>query len=126
MDSDQIHGTTTTRLLICSIAPSVLGIAKVTASRRIQPKITEATTDMYIPTAAVREAWCVSSAVCAEASKPVIVYCAISRPVAKTYQNSGLEKLMSVLPKPDAFTVSPNTYPSDRWLSGTISSTATM
>ena len=53
-----------------------------------------------MPTAAIREAWCVSSAMCAEASKPVIVYWAISRPVAKTYQNTGLEKFTSVLPKP--------------------------
>ncbi len=46
---------------------------------------------------------------CAEASKPVIVYCAISRPVANTYQKIGLEKFISGLPKPDAFTVSPKT-----------------
>ena len=46
---------------------------------------------------------------CAEASKPVIVYCAISRPVANTYQKIGLEKFMSASPKPEAFTVSPKT-----------------
>ena len=54
----------------------------------MKPKITEATTDMYMPTAADREAWCVSSATCADASKPVIVYWAISRPVRKTYQKT--------------------------------------
>ena len=63
---------------------------------------------------------------CAEASKPVIVYCAISRPVANTYQKIGLEKFMVASPKPEAFTVSPKTYPSDWWLSGTNSSTITM
>ena len=56
----------------------------------MKPKITEATTDMYIPTAAERDALCVSSATWADASKPVIVYWAISRPVRKTYQNTGL------------------------------------
>ena len=59
----------------------------------MKPKTTETTTDMYMPTAAMREAWCVSSAMCAEASKPVIVYWAISRPRPNTNQNTGLEKL---------------------------------
>src|SRR5215218_7697815 len=53
IDSAQIHGTTTPMF---SSAPSVLGIENVTARSRIQPKITEATTDMYMPTAAVRDA----------------------------------------------------------------------
>ncbi len=65
----------------------MLGIANVTASRRIHPKTTDATTDMYIPTAAMRDAACVSSARCADASKPVIVYCDNSRPSPNTYQN---------------------------------------
>ena len=59
-------------------------MANVTATRRMKPKTTDATTDMYIPTAAERDAWCVSSAMCADASKPVIVYWAISRPVRNT------------------------------------------
>ncbi len=67
-----------------SIAPCVLGIANVTATKSTKPKITETTTDMYIPTAAERDAVRVSSAMCAEASNPVIVYCAMSRPVRKT------------------------------------------
>jgi hypothetical protein len=79
--SDQIHGTRKPRL---SIAPCVLGMANVTATSRMKPKKTDATTDMYMPTAALREACRVSSAMCAEASKPVIVYCAIRRPVRKT------------------------------------------
>src|SRR5262245_46708627 len=49
IDSVQIHGTTTPMF---SRAPCVLGIANVTASRRIQPNTTETTTDMYMPTAA--------------------------------------------------------------------------
>ena len=81
IDSAQIHGTRNPRL---SIAPSVLGTANVTATSRMKPKTTDATTDMYIPTAAERDAWCVSSAMCADASNPVIVYWAISSPVRKT------------------------------------------
>ena len=100
IDSVQIQGT---RKPMFSTAPSVLGIASVTATSRMNPKMTETTTDMYMPTAAIREAWFVSSAMCAEASKPVIVYCAISRPVANTYQKIGLEKFISGLPKPEAF-----------------------
>ena len=64
---------------------------------------------MYIPTAAIRDAWCVSSAMCADASKPVIVYWAIRRPVAKTYQNTRFPKLSVGLPNPVSLTVSPNT-----------------
>ena len=45
-----------------------------------------------------REAWCVSSAMCAEASKPVIVYCESSRPRPNTNQNVGFEKLSAALP----------------------------
>ncbi len=81
IDSAQLHGT---RKPMFSIAPAVLGIASVTAKSRMNPKMTETTTDMYIPTAAVREAFRVSSARCADASKPVIVYCAISSPVRNT------------------------------------------
>ena len=69
------------------------GIANVTPSRRTKPKITDTTTDMYMPTAAPRDASCVSSAMCADASKPVIVYWAIRRPIPKTYQNMMLPKL---------------------------------
>ena len=36
--------------------PLVLGIASVTATSRMNPKMTETTTDMYMPTAAIREA----------------------------------------------------------------------
>ena len=68
----------------------VSGTANVTASRSTQPKTTETTTDMYMPTAAIREAWCVSSAMWAEASKPVIVYCDISSPSPNTYQKTML------------------------------------
>src|SRR5919112_692515 len=100
IDSAQLQGT---RKPMLSIAPWVLGMASVTATRRMNPKITDITTDMYIPTAAIREAWFVSSAMCAEASKPVIVYCAIRRPVANTYQKTGLEKFMPAFPKPEAF-----------------------
>ena len=60
------------------------GNALVTATSRMNPKKTDATTDMYMPTAAARDASRVSSATCADASKPVIVYWAISRPVRNT------------------------------------------
>ena len=68
------------------------GTANVTASSSTQPKATDTTTDMYMPTAAIRDAWCVSSAMCAEASKPVIVYCDISSPSPNTYQKTMLPK----------------------------------
>ena len=82
---------------------------QVTATSRMNPKMTDMTTDMYMPTAAhprglVRLLGHVRGGV-----EAVIVYCAISRPVAKTYQNTGLEKFTSVVPKPEAFTVSPKT-----------------
>ena len=53
IDSVQIQGTRKPRF---STAPSVLGIASVTATSRMNPKMTETTTDMYMPTAAIREA----------------------------------------------------------------------
>src|SRR5215470_6464501 len=52
IEVDQIQGTTAPML---SSAPCVSGIAKVTATSRMKPKITETTTDMYMPTAAMRE-----------------------------------------------------------------------
>src|SRR4051795_4369657 len=88
-------------------------IANVTASSRIQPKTTDTTTDMYMPTAAMRDACAVSSAMCAEASKPVIVYCDISRPWPKTYQNMKTPKF--VPEKPELLIVCPKTYPNDLW-----------
>src|SRR5688572_399850 len=103
IDSDQIQGTT---MPMFSSAPSVLGIANVTARSRIQPTTTETTTAMYMPTAAMRDAWWVSSAMCAEASNPVIVYCESSRPSPNTNQKAGFEKFSAALPYPDAFTVS--------------------
>ena len=90
-----------------SRTPCVSGTANVTASSRIQPKITDATTAMYMPTAAIREAWFVSSAMWAEASKPVIVYCDISRPSPNTYQKTMLPK--PVPENPELLTVSVNT-----------------
>ncbi len=69
--------------------------------------MTETTTDMYMPTAAIRDAWCVSSAMCADASKPVIVYCDISRPRPNTYQKTMLPKF--VPENPELLTVWVNT-----------------
>ena len=94
-----------------SSTPCVSGTANVTASRSTQPNTTETTTDMYMPTAAIREAWFVSSAMCAEASKPVIVYCDISSPRPKTYQKTMLPK--PVPEKPELLIVSVKTYPND-------------
>src|ERR671936_2989243 len=76
-----------------SSGPFADGIANVTATSRTKPKITDTTTDMTMPQAAPIEAWRVSSLMCAEASYPVIVYCAIRRPVANTYQNTSCPKL---------------------------------
>ena len=88
----------------------------------MKPKITEATTDMYMPTAADREAWCVSSATCADASKPVIVYWAMSRPVRKTYQNTALPNVSGAdsPPQPVRLSVSEKTKLKERWSSGTV------
>ena len=61
IDSDQIHGTMKPMF---SMAPSVLGMANVTATSRMNPNTTDATTDMYIPTAAERDA-CSSPPPCA-------------------------------------------------------------
>jgi len=102
----------------------VSGTANVTASSRIQPKITDATTDMYMPTAAMREAVRVSSAMCAEASKPVIVYCDIRRPRPKTNQN--MIEPQPAPEKPELLIVSPKTYSIDWCRSGTMIRTRTM
>ena len=102
------------------------GSASVTATSRMNPKKTEATTDMYIPTAAEREALCVSSATCAEASKPVIVYWAIRSPVRNTYQKTMLPNPVAPSPpQPVALTVSVKIEPNDRWSSGTSRRTMT-
>ena len=61
---------------------------------------------------------------CAEASKPVIVYCDISRPRPNTYQKTMLPK--PVPEKPELLIVSVNTKLNDWWLSGTMISTRTM
>src|SRR5215204_7106287 len=50
IDSVQIQGTTAPMF---SSAPSVEGIAKVTASRRTQPKIIDTNTEVHMPVAAV-------------------------------------------------------------------------
>ena len=83
-----------------SIVACVSGIAKVTASSRIQPKTTETKTDVHMPVAAILDALRVSSAVCADASNPVIVYWDIRSPSPKTNQNAGLEN--EVVPSPVA------------------------
>src|SRR5262245_52615699 len=104
----QIHGTRSPRSLTVWSAPSVLGIAKLTASSRTHPKITETTTEVHIPTAAKRDALCVSSAVCADASKPVIVYCGRSMPSPSTSRNARPNWVVPS-PKPELFTVCVNT-----------------
>ena len=94
----------------------------------MNPKNTETTTDMYMPTAAERDAWCVSSATCADASKPVIVYWAISRPVRNTYQNTMLPKVAGAdsPPQPVALIVSVKTKLNERCSSGTVARMITM
>src|SRR5215208_3502400 len=95
-------------------APSVpltSGIAKVTATSRMKPKTTETTTDMIIPQAAPSDALRVSSLMCAEASKPVIVYCAMRSPVPKTNQNTMLPQPEPE--KPELLSVLPKTKPND-------------
>ena len=86
IDAAQIDGTTMPSVLDCD---AVFGMAKVTASSRIQPNTAETTTDMYMPTAAGGTPARVSSAMCAEASKPVIVYCESRSPRPKTTSEAG-------------------------------------
>src|SRR5262245_60679224 len=59
------------------------GIANVTATSRMKPKMTDTTTDITMPQAAPSEALRVSSLMCADASYPVIVYWERIRPVRK-------------------------------------------
>src|SRR5687768_13338373 len=103
IDSAQIQGTSSPSALTVSSAPSVLGIANVTATSNIQPKITETTTEVHMPTAAPRDALFVSSAVCAEASKPVIVYCGSSMPSPSTSRNASPNEVVPS-PKPELLT----------------------
>src|SRR3977135_3775402 len=65
MDVCQMYVTTLAPALT---APSVLGIANVTATSSAKPKITDTTTDMTIPQAAARDALRVSSLMWADAS----------------------------------------------------------
>ncbi len=80
----------------------------MTAVSRMKPAITETTTAQSIPVAAERDAWCVSSAMWADASYPVSVYWAMPiEPIAKTIQNTPL--LQPAPENPELLTVSPNT-----------------
>ena len=72
-----------------------------------------------MPIAAIRDALLVSSAVCADASNPVIVYCGSSMPSAKHEQEREPE-LVVPSPKPELLMVCVNTYETDWWLSGTM------
>jgi hypothetical protein len=99
------------------------GMANVTATSRMNPKITDTTTDMTMPIAAVREAFLVSSLMWADASYPVIVYCAIRSPIPHTTQNIGFEKPWPW--NPEKFSVSVKTNESDLWWSGTMIRTPT-
>ena len=86
-------------------APFVLGIAKVTATRRIQPKSSDTTTDVHTPVAAMRDTFLVSSAVCADASNPVIVYCGSSIP---SPSRNASPNFVVPSPYPELLTVSEN------------------
>ena len=89
IDSAQIHGTMNPMF---SSAPSRARDRERDREQEDQPKMTETTTDIHMPTAAIRDALFVSSAVCAEASNPVIVYCARSRPSPQTNQKIGFDQ----------------------------------
>ena len=106
MEVAQIHGTIGSSALTVFRASFVLGIAKVTATSRMNPKTTDTKTDVHIPVAAILDALFVSSAVCADASNPVIVYWAIRSPSPKTNQNAGFPNEVVVPPKPELFTFS--------------------
>ncbi len=92
IDSVQIQGTT---IPMFSSAPSVLGIGERDREEQDPPEERPMRRPTCTcPTAAIREAWCVSSAVCAEASKPVIVYWDSSSPRPNTNQNAGLDEVV--------------------------------
>ena len=63
---------------------------------------------MYIPTAAMRDACLVSSAMCADASNPVIVYCGHQKPEAEHVAEHEAE-VGRPGPKPELLTVSEKT-----------------
>ena len=54
------------------------------ATSRMKPKITDTTTENTMPRGADVSASWVSSDMCADASYPVSVYCALSRPISAT------------------------------------------
>src|SRR6202140_4599665 len=60
--------------------PPTFGMAQVRESIRRYPKTPETATDVTIPQGARRRGSIVSSATCAEASKPVYVHCACNSP----------------------------------------------
>ena len=60
-------------------------MAAVIEKSRIQPPTIEISTLITMPRGAAVEAFLVSSDTCADASYPVYVYCAMSRPMRNTY-----------------------------------------
>ena len=71
-----------------TVLSTVLGkdwMEKRRAMRRKKPKRAETPTEMRTPSGAFQAALLVSSLRCAEASKPVMVYCAIRMPQTATY-----------------------------------------
>src|SRR3954453_2452796 len=75
----------------------VSAAANVIASSTTQPISADQNTDCHTPLAADLAAPCVSSEMCAEASKPVIVYCVSRKPSGSTYHQN------IPLPKPELF-----------------------
>jgi hypothetical protein len=63
---------------------------------------------MITPRAAEREAFCVSSLMCADASYPVYVYCACSSPSKSTNHSQLCEKPLLLI-------VCPKTVENDWW-----------
>jgi hypothetical protein len=59
-------------------------MTEVMARIRIHPATSDTTMELTMPLGAARSALCVSSDMCAEASYPVKVYCAMRRPSMKT------------------------------------------
>src|ERR671925_541840 len=121
IEFSQMYGTANPT---ASSVPCTSGTAKVTATSSMKPKTTETTTAETIPQAAARDAWRVSSLMCAEASQALIVYCAMSKPIPKTNQNTALEKFWPE--KPELLIVSPKTKPTDWCRSGTTIRMTTM
>src|SRR5262249_27602080 len=94
--------------------------ANVIASSTTQPISADQNTEPQTPRAAALAAPCVSSEMCADASKPVIVYWVRRKPSGSTYHQNMLS------PKPELFRCVVKTWSTLACWSGTMTRTPTI